>query len=223
MAKPVIVIMVKEPNPGRTKTRLSPPLSMEEAAELYEAMLRDTIALVADLAGIEMALAITPPEAVGFFKQVSPSGATMKPVRGESIGDCLNKVLTSLLSDGYQPAIAINSDGPTLPAGYLLQAVAELKDADLALGPNEDGGYYLIGINQQQPQLFEDIDWSTERVTNQTVARAEETGLQSVLLPAWYDVDTPSDMDRLHQELSGLPDEKARHCREFFSLLKENG
>jgi rSAM/selenodomain-associated transferase 1 len=202
---PVLVIMAKEPAVGQTKTRLCPPLTPTEAAALYEAMLRDTIGLVAGLEGVRLAIAVTPPEATDSFRRISPVEAILLPVAGADIGNCLNQVLGRLLADGHSQAIALNSDGPTLPAAYLRQAIVRLNGADVVLGPSEDGGYYLIGLKQPRPELFRGIEWSSQRVTAQTLARAEAMGLSVALLPRWYDVDTAADLDRLWAELATLP------------------
>jgi rSAM/selenodomain-associated transferase 1 len=213
----MLVIMAKEPAVGHTKTRLCPPLTPTEAAALYEAMLRDTIGLVAGLEGVRLAIAVTPPEATDSFRRISPPDAILLPVAGADIGDCLNKVLGRLLADGYSQAIALNSDGPTLPAIYLQQAIGRLDSVDVVLGPSEDGGYYLIGLKEPRPELFREIEWSSERVTAQTLARAEAMGLSVALLPSWYDVDTATDLDRLRAELATLPAEALPHTRRFFN------
>ena len=221
MQDPVLVIMAKLPAAERTKTRLCPPLSPAGAAALYEAMLRDTIELVARLEGVQLAIAVTPPEAVGDFRRTSPPHAILLPVAGADIGDCLSEVLERLLAIGYSQAIAVNSDGPTLPIDHLREAVIRLAEADVdvVLGPSEDGGYYLIGLKQHQPMLFQRIEWSTERVLAQTLARAEEAGLNVVLLPPWYDVDTPADLDSLRSELATLQAEALPHTRRFFASV----
>lgn len=217
MTEPALVIMAKQPAVGRTKTRLCPPLAPAEAAALYEALLQDTIELGASLQGIQLAIAVTPPEAVEYFRHTSPPGTLLLPVAGADIGDCLDQVLSRLLAAGNPKAIAINSDGPTLPAAYLAQAVTLLNSADVVLGPSEDGGYYLIGLREPSPGLFVNIEWSSNRVTAQTLARAEAMGLRVAQLPPWYDVDTVADLDRLHAELAILPDNALPHTRRFFA------
>ncbi len=213
---PVYVVMAKRPEVGRTKTRLSPPLTLHEAAALYEAMLRDTIELVGALASARLAIAVTPPEAADDIARISPPGTLLVPVAGSDIGDCLNKVLTSLLASGSRAAFAVNSDGPTLPLVYLEGAQEQLKQADVVLGPSEDGGYYLIGLKQPHSGLFRGVDWSTERVTVQTLERAESLGLRVAQLPPWYDVDTAEDLERLRMELRSLPADALVHTRRFF-------
>ena len=212
---PALVIMAKEPALGRTKTRLCPPLTPAQAAALYEALLRDTIHLAAALDGVQLAVALTPPEATARFERWSPPGTLLLPVDGANIGECLDRVLSSLLAAGHSGVMALNSDGPTLPAGYLQQARARLDQADVVLGPGEDGGYYLIGLREPRPELFDHIDWSTAQVLPQTLARAESLGLRVALLPSWYDVDTAPDLDRLRAEVASLPPDTVPHTRRF--------
>ena len=230
MQDPVVVIMAKQPAVGRTKTRLCPPLAPGEAAALYEAMLWDTIELIAGLEGVQLAVAVTPPEAANsLFAQKGKrsdiliaqerqrNSAIVLPVAGADIGECLDRALSHLLAAGHSRAIALNSDGPTLPAACLRQAIVQLDNADVVLGPSEDGGYCLIGLKQPRPELFRDIEWSTERVTAQTLAIAESLGLSVALLPPWYDVDTGADLDRLERELAALPAQSLPHTRRFFA------
>jgi glycosyltransferase A (GT-A) superfamily protein (DUF2064 family) len=142
------------------------------------------------------------------------------PIACDDIGDGLNQALERVLAAGHSPAMAFHSDGPTVPAAYLEQAIARLQEADVVLGPSEDGGYYLIGLKQARPELFRDIEWSTERVTAQTLARIHTLGLNGALLPSWYDVDRPADLDRLRVELATLPAEVAPHTRRFLGLRR---
>jgi rSAM/selenodomain-associated transferase 1 len=216
-SRSALVIMAKQPAVGQTKTRMCPPLAPAEAAALYEAMLRDTISLAARLCTVQLAIAITPPEAIESFRLISPPDALLLPVSGRDIGDCLNQVLGGLLATGYTRALALNSDGPTLPASYLSTSFALLEGADVVLGPSEDGGYYLIGLKEPRPELFRDIAWSTTTVTAQTLACAETLGLRVALLPPWYDVDTDADLERLRAELEVLPREALFHTRRFFA------
>jgi hypothetical protein len=166
---------------------------------------------------VQLAIAVTPPGAIALFEEWSPSGTLLLPITGVDIGDCLAQVLGQLLARGHTQALALNSDGPTLPASHLCRAIAYLDEADVVLGPGEDGGYYLIGLKEPHPALFRDIDWSTERVTAQTLARAEALGLNVALLPAWYDVDTASDLERLRVEVAALPDDAVPHTRRFLN------
>jgi len=110
----------------------------------------------------------------------------------------------------------IGSDVPTLPSAVLEAALDRLAGADLVLGPSEDGGYYLIGLREPRAALFADMAWSTEVVFDETMRRASALGLDVGLLPAWFDVDTPADLERLEASLAA-PGAGARHTRRFFA------
>jgi glycosyltransferase A (GT-A) superfamily protein (DUF2064 family) len=118
----------------------------------------------------------------------------------------------------------LNSDSPTLPPAYLVEMAGLLaQPGDRAvLGPCSDGGYYVLGMKALHARLFEDVEWSTERVAEQTLARAREIGLAVHLLPTWYDVDDEASLRKLHGELFGPSTSgrgAARHTRDLMQRL----
>ena len=200
--KTALAIMAKQPIVGKTKTRLCPFLNAQEAAQLYEALLLDTLGLAARLdATVDLTVAVTPPESKAFFERITPPGAKILPVAGADIGECLEQTLEALFAAGYFKALALNSDGPNLPLIYLQQAIQFLDQAEVVLGPSLDGGYYLVGMRQLHVGLFKEIAWSTEKVFTQTLGRAAELGLTIALTPPWYDIDIPQDLVHLEAEL----------------------
>ncbi len=212
-----IVIMAKQPVPGRAKTRLCPPLTFGQAAELSEALLGDTVDLVSGVGGVELAVAVSPLGAVGPMRHLLPARARVFAVEGPSIGECLSAATGRLFSEGCARVVALNADSPTLPAAYLERAAELLASNDVVLGPAEDGGYYLIGLSRPQPELFEGIAWSTGRVAAETLARAAELRLAVARLPVWYDVDTPAELERLREELAARPRSMATRTRAFLA------
>jgi len=216
MPNPALIIMAKEPAVGSTKTRLTPPLSPEQAAALYAALLKDTLALGASLKGIDLSIAVTPPEAVGYFERISPPGAHLLPVDCEHIGECLSQVIGRLLEKGHPKVCALNSDGPSLPREHIRRAFDLLDDYDVVLGPNEDGGYYLVGLQHLHAEIFTGIPWSTAQVLPRTLEKVKTMGLQIALLAPWYDVDSPADVARLERELESLPPDNLVHTRRYF-------
>lgn len=220
MNSAVMVIMAKYPQPGTTKTRLCPPLSFEQAAKLYEAMLRDTIALVSTRAGIDLAVAITPNNARQYFSSITPPAAHLLPVSGADIGECLGAAFDQLFDLGYSKVMALNADGPSLPAETLDQAAALLDAHDLVLGPGEDGGYYLVGLQSRQPDLFKGISWSTDQVLSQTTHKALRLGLNFALLVPWFDVDYYEDLVRLSRQLAVLPGDRLEYTRKMIATLQ---
>ncbi len=217
-----VAIMAKAPQAGEVKTRLSPPLSRADAAELYRRFLLDKIEQVAKLKAASLAIAYTPATARAFFEEMAP-GFVLVEQRGAGLGDRLAHCLGELLSRGHQAAMAIDSDTPTLPVGFLQQAVDLLTrpGVDVVLGPTRDGGYYLIGLRAMHRELFEAMAWSTSAVLAETIRRATAKGLQVGCLPTWYDIDTPEDLDRLRAELAAPGDGAPRHTRTF--LLERTG
>ena len=141
--------------------------------------------------------------------------------RGDGFGERLLHASEDLFACGFSAVCLIDSDSPTVPQNALLQAVETLLRAGdrMVLGGSDDGGYYLLGINRLHHRLFEQIDWSTERVFAQTLERAREIGLQAELLPAWYDVDDAATIERLRRELTAPASAgyDAKHTRGYLS------
>jgi rSAM/selenodomain-associated transferase 1 len=207
-----VAIMAKWPRAGQVKTRLSPPLDAAGAAALYRGFLLDKIEQVRALEGAEPALAYTPAGARADFAALA-RGFTLVAQQGPDLGTRLHHVLGTLLAAGHTGAIAIDSDTPTLPVGFLQQAVDLLGDpgTEVVLGPTEDGGYYLIGLKTPRSELFQAMPWSTPGVLDETLRRTAALGLRAVCLPSWFDVDTPEDLERLRISLATLGAAAPRH------------
>ncbi|MBO0755614.1 MAG: TIGR04282 family arsenosugar biosynthesis glycosyltransferase [Bradyrhizobiaceae bacterium] len=200
--------MAKGSQPGFSKTRLCPPLTLEEAADLNTAFLRDVAANILSAATsteIDGYMAYSPPGCAPFFKSILPARIGLLESWLPNFGDCLLSAITQLLDRGHHGAVVLNSDSPTLPTSLLVETAEMLaQPGDHAvLGPSADGGYYLLGLKQPHKRMFEDIDWSTERVARQTLERAREIGLSVHTLPAWYDIDDAEALRTLHAELCG--------------------
>lgn len=215
--RPVAVtIMAKVPRPGAVKTRLCPPLTPRQAAHLYRCFLRDKIEQVRTLEGARAAVAFTPAQARRLFETLAP-GFLLLPQHGPDLGSRLARCLAELLRLGHAGAIAIDSDTPTLPTAFLQRGVEALarREADVVLGPSEDGGYYLIGVQAERPELFADMPWSTPAVLPETLRRARAAGLTTACLPTWFDVDTAADLDRLQASLRNLGPVGPRWTKRF--------
>ncbi len=213
--RPALLVMAKKPEPGRTKSRLTPPLSAETAAKLYACFLRDALELAGSIPGVTPMIAFAPPEEESFFRNFAP-GTPRIPQRGATLGERLDFVLTRCLENGFSPVAAMNSDSPTLPAAYLTQAFDRLaaEDTDVVLGPCEDGGYYLIGWKQPHAGLVRGVQMSTDKVLEDTLAIAQKENLRVALLPPWYDIDEAEDLERLQADLTH-PARSGRHTRGF--------
>jgi rSAM/selenodomain-associated transferase 1 len=202
--------MAKASDPGTCKTRLVPPLTFEQAAELNRCFLGDVSANVV-AAGryqpIDGFIAYATPESEPFFRQNLPYGMQLLPPRAIGLGNSLRRVSADLLAIGYRGICLINSDSPTLPTSILIETAAILLRGEdhLVLGPCSDGGYYLIGLNRRHDRLFEEISWSTDQVSRQTLERAREIDLSVIRMPEWYDVDDAASLTHLLSELATTP------------------
>ena len=224
-----LAVMTKAPQAGRVKTRLTPPLTSEEAAALNVCFLRDTAAAISRTADGKRAQGIgvyTPIGAEGAYADILPKDFALVPQRGEAFGERLEAATEDLLQLGFDSLCLIDSDSPTVPAKAFARAVELLstEEDSVVLGPSDDGGYYLIGLKKPHPRLFEGIDWSTDRVLEQTIGAAREMELPINLLPIWYDIDDGATLARLCGELFGSNGDsgdgfEAPATRQFLSEL----
>ena len=201
-----IAVMAKASIPGRTKTRLVPPLTFEEAARCNTAFLRDiadNILAASERASIAGHMAFGPPQARPFFQTHLPGEIGLIEAWYPDFGDCLFAAIAGLLERGHRGAVVLNSDSPTLPTALLIETAQALERPGdrVVLGPANDGGYYLLGLKAAHRRLFQDIAWSTEHVARQTLDRAAELGLPVHVLPEWYDVDDVRALRMLQGEL----------------------
>jgi len=217
-----VVVMAKRAIPGRVKTRLvGGELSEVDVAELYSRMLADRCAQLHQLDGVVPAIAF----ADGHEPGDVPEGFAVIEQPPGDLGVGLAAAAEHFLAQGI-PALMVDSDSPTLPLAYLMEAVGELRTGrDLVLGPAEDGGYYLIGLSRAAPELFRDMPWSTDEVLPTTRQRATALGLSTHELPPWWDVDSPEDFVRLRSTLmdSAWPRHTAAWLRERALLAQPGG
>jgi rSAM/selenodomain-associated transferase 1 len=204
-----MAVMGKASTPGRTKTRLIPPLSAADAARLNTAFLQDIIGNLLH-AGREVPIAphvaFGPAGSEPFFRDCLPANLPLIECSLPHFGDCLDRAITEQLRRGHVAACVLNADSPTLPTRLLVQAARALTGPDdaVVIGPSTDGGYYLLGVRRAHRRLFEEIDWSTPRVLDQTLQRAAELDLRVTILEEWYDVDDAAALERLRTDLAAV-------------------
>jgi rSAM/selenodomain-associated transferase 1 len=205
-----------------------PWLDADEALRLHLALVEDSLGLLRAGARETMAapfLAFSEPWEPK--RQAGPgslagaaAGIARLPQSGRDLGERLFDTFRRLTTRGHARVVVIGSDSPTLPPAILRSAFAALRqDADVVLGPAEDGGYYLVGAARLVPEMFERIPWGTDRVLAATLAALDRSGARTVLMPRWYDVDHPQDLDRVRADLSAaggvIPRKTAAFVREL--------
>jgi rSAM/selenodomain-associated transferase 1 len=203
MAADRILVFAKRPAAGRVKTRLTPPLPPDEAASVYEACLRDVIALAArQRAQVEVWYA-DDAAAASYFETELPHLVSHAQVNGD-LGAKMKDAFERSFNDNAERVIIIGTDSPTLPETFLNTAFDDLHESDVVIGPSLDGGYYLIGCRAEAwpkaRKLFDHVAWSEPGVFRATVDRIELIGLSSRVQPGWYDIDTVEDLRQALQD-----------------------
>jgi rSAM/selenodomain-associated transferase 1 len=195
-----VVIMAKSPIPNQVKTRMIRWLDPSTVSSLYYNFLLDKIEQVKNIEA-HIFIAYTPENSADFFRSIIPPGFTLINQVGPDLGERLVNISKYLFSLGFKKVAILDSDTPNLPPEYIQEGFTLLNKSDVVLGPCEDGGYYLIGLKTNQPQLFDGIPWSTSKVTELTIKKAQRSGLIVCLLEKWYDIDTVEDLKRLKYDL----------------------
>lgn len=197
MAGDRIVVMAREPRPGAVKTRLAASVGDAQAAALYAAFLQDTVH-ACRAAGVAplISFASDAPSAQAYFARAFPD-LQSAPQPDASFGARLAAAMSTGFAAGADRVAIMGSDIPHISPASIGEAFMHLRGADVVLGPTLDGGYWLIAMNEPQPALFEDIDWSSGRELAQTIERAKSRNLRVALIETTFDVDDRDDLDRL--------------------------
>lgn len=180
-----VLVMAKEPVPGRVKTRLCPPFTLAEAAEIAQAALADTLEAVTRSGAGRFVLALD-----GRPGDWLPPGFEVIP----QVAGGLDARLAAAWAHVGGPGVQIGMDTPQVTSGLLNDALARLSHADDAvLGPAEDGGWWAVGFHKPEPRAFLGVPMSTARTGEHQRARMRELGLMVSTLPTLRDIDTAED------------------------------
>ncbi|MGH7798943.1 MAG: TIGR04282 family arsenosugar biosynthesis glycosyltransferase [Candidatus Binatia bacterium] len=196
-----LAVMAKAPIPGMVKTRLVPPLTNDQAAELSGALLADLLDHVQNLSGAERYLFFAPDYAAALMSDLAGARFHLLAQRGADLGARMQGVFTDLWARGYRRIVLIGGDLPGFPLNVLEQAFAWLDTPAqrVVLGPSRDGGYYLAGMNSLALEIFAGMTWSHSRVLSDTLEKIKSLRVEAMQLPLWFDVDTPADLAQLRQ------------------------
>ena len=191
-----IVVFAKAPRPGLVKTRMCPPLTSEQAAELYEHMLEDVLEATAAFAtglGLDPVVAVHPEDGIHDILPRIPASYRVVCQRGRDLAERMTWAAAEAGASGATPVLLRGSDSPALPRERVVEALAGLEGADVVLCPDMDGGYSLVGMNRPSPGLF-DHAMSTSSVLEDTLAAAESAGLRTAVIEPCFDLDTAKDL-----------------------------
>jgi rSAM/selenodomain-associated transferase 1 len=186
-----LLVLAKAPRAGFSKTRLTPPLTPEQAADVARASLEDTLAVALDTPVARRTVVLDGPSGPWL-----PPGFDVQPQSPGPFWARLTEAFATAYDSAALPMLLIGMDTPQVTTELLTGAVEALltPGTDAVLGLAEDGGWWALGLRRPHPQLFEGIEMSTSRTGAQQVARLAALGLRTQALPVLRDVDEVSDL-----------------------------
>lgn len=217
-----LIIFARFPQPGRAKTRLIPAVGPERAAAIQRELTRRTLAQAHRLSArqpcqVEVRYSGGTPEQMHDLYGLG--GTNCRPQTGGDLGARLEAAVLAAFEEGARRVVVIGTDCPELSDEHLLAAFQGLENAEVAIGPALDGGYYLIGLRRDVPGIFRDVDWSTERVLEQTLARCRVARCRVHRLVPLADVDHPEDLLILRRLPGGVDAELPERTRGVLSIV----
>lgn len=227
-ARPLAVFFAKKPEAGLVKTRLCPPLDPVAAAELYHRMLLDLFRRFGrrrfgEGHDYHLGVAMWPSSGREYFERNTPAGTHFFVQRGEGLARRMSNFFDDAFAEGWGPVIVMGSDIPLLSVDRVQEALDALQGTnELVLGPDGGGGYYLIGLRQATPELFERIPMSTPSTFQETLDRARQLQLRTAFLPVEEDLDHPEDLLRLVGTIAKRSTTRAE-IPELVSFLRQLG
>jgi rSAM/selenodomain-associated transferase 1 len=199
--KRAIVIMAKVPSAGTVKTRLKPFLAPEQCAGLAASFLQDAESKSKSVCENTI-VAYSPADKREVLESILQTENILVEQNGANLGERMSNAFKFAFAQNSDAVVMVGTDSPTFPAEFIERAFKFLESgSDIVLGKAEDGGFYLIGLREFVPRLFENIQWSSPTVFEETSANAAKFGLKNLTeIPAWYDVDISADLLVLRNE-----------------------
>lgn len=203
-----VLLFARYPVPGQAKTRLIPELGEKTAARVHRRMTEHAVSVVRSMlapGALDATVCFTGASRKDFRAWLGPDLNYARQISG-GLGERLSRAFEAAFRAGAQRVVAIGSDAPDMTAPVLRKAVDALLTCDAVMGPAADGGYYLIGMRHLVPEVFESIDWGTERVYAQTVDALRRAGLSFAELEVLNDIDRPEDLPLIRNRPAFMDD-----------------
>jgi hypothetical protein len=199
-----LIVFARAPLPGDAKSRLAESIGETPAAGVYARLLYGILLDLLDAEGpeVELVLSVPSPDDVPYFAAAFPEFDVRAQVRGD-LGARLEAAFQEAYAAGARAVVVVASDVPDLDATLIYTAFRMLEGVPAVIGPSSDGGYYLLGMRDPGAQLFEGVDWGTDRVLEQTEALAAAAGLPMARLPERLDVDAGEDLIAWRRAIDG--------------------
>jgi rSAM/selenodomain-associated transferase 1 len=200
-------VFAKYWRPGAVKTRLAKSIGEVPASQIYKQFLTTIVSRFSEVCDL-CTLSVSPVSDHVHFHQLQLNRWQLVDQGTGDLGQRMHNYFADSFAKNTERVLLIGSDSPNLPVRFVDQALQELENNDIVLGPTEDGGYYLIGMKRLIGEVFEGIAWSTQDVWSQTVAILQRQNVSFGQLPTWYDVDNGQDLERLQRDLKSRADDE---------------
>ncbi len=213
--------MIRSPEPGKVKTRLAADVGDEIALKLYLAFIEDSLEMLERL-NIDVILSVYSNDNNRQIMDHIHKDHKIIDQKGKNLGERQCNSLNVAFRLGYGKAVVMAADCPDLEPDFIEGAFASLNHCDAVIGPCEDGGYYLLGINREKLDqgIFSDVEWGSDQVMEKIRSNANHLGLIMFELPLWYDVDTYDDLVVMGNRIRGS--ERARNTMEIFPQARKS-
>ena len=216
----VLIIFVKYPQPGSVKTRLRKTIGARKATLLYKLFVKSILEATNSNTYRRM-IFYTPAGKEKEIKDWLGEGREVYLQRGNNLGERLSNAFQFAFQNGARSVVAIGTESPLLDKKSILKAFKELKNKSCVIGPSQDGGYYLLGLSKFKREIFQNINWGTDRVFKQTLNAIKKSKLKFCLLELGFDVDTIDDLILLKQQLRNLRKAKSKLLSPLIDLLNK--
>jgi uncharacterized protein len=192
-------VLLKYPEPGMVKSRLSKDIGEKRAAEIYRETAEGVLKRTRPQSGsYERIIFFSPPDAGKAVREWIP-GERLIPQCGDDLGEIMNNAFSEMFAWGAANAVLTGTDIPDLDRKIVSQGFSGLDRSDVVIGPAKDGGYYLIGMKSAQPRIFHHISWGSGDVLHETLSRVRELNLTFSVLTQLRDLDRAEDLASLNR------------------------
>lgn len=193
-----VIVFARYPRQGKVKTRLGRTLGSEFAAGFYKLMAEHSFntCMSLSLESHGLHLFYDNSDDLELVKNWVDSRFTLHFQEGTNLGDKMKHAFRTIFNDHYEKVIIMGTDCPEINVNILLKTFEELSNHNIAAGPSTDGGYYLLGMNNFYPFLFDGIEWSSNTVYSETIKKITENKLSMFVLPELIDIDTEADLKK---------------------------
>ena len=207
--KTSIIIFLRYPKEGKVKTRLASSIGYTKATKIYKTIAEHTVDEIKQIQNCNKYIFYSVEDEKDLIKQWLGKRFFYSHQEGTELGERMKNAFAKVFGHGAENVIIVGTDIPELSSAEITKAIKDLEKFDAVIGPSEDGGYYLLGMKKFNQKLFEDIEYSTDKVFDETIDRITKSGMSYNLLNSLDDIDTEKDLTNwLNKSKNNLLKEK---------------